>query len=37
LLCFPLNNQFHSLTVSVKSHKMNDDGLEGKVKFKVTE
>ena len=37
LLCFPLNNQLNPFTVSVKSHKVNANDLEGKVKFNVTE
>jgi len=37
LLCFPANNQLNPFTVSVKSHKVNANDLEGKVKFKVTE
>ena len=37
LVCLPFENQLHPLTVSVKGHQVKADGLEGKVKFKVTD
>ena len=37
LVCLPSDNQLHPLTVSVKGHQVKADGLEGKVKFKVTD
>ena len=36
LLCLPSDNQLHALNVAVKSHQIKADGLENKVKFKVS-
>jgi alpha-D-xyloside xylohydrolase len=36
LLCLPSDNQLHALNVDVKSHQIKADGLENKVKFKVS-
>jgi len=37
LLCLPSDNQLHALKVTVKTHQIKADGLENKIKFKVSQ